>query len=34
MRLLDLYHLLDPQQTGVISEAQFTERMIVSYIGL
>ncbi|XP_018648404.1 LOW QUALITY PROTEIN: nalp (nacht, leucine rich repeat and pyrin domain containing)-related [Schistosoma mansoni] len=34
MRLLDLYHLLDPQQTGVISEAQFTERMIKNQIPL
>ncbi|CAH8461801.1 hypothetical protein MS3_00010143 [Schistosoma haematobium] len=34
MRLLDLYHLLDPQQTGVISEAQFTERMIKNHIPL
>ncbi|CAH8454102.1 unnamed protein product [Schistosoma turkestanicum] len=34
MRLLDLYQLLDPQQTGVISEAQFTERMIKNQIPL
>ncbi|TNN14916.1 Leucine-rich repeat-containing protein [Schistosoma japonicum] len=34
MRLLDLYHLLDPQQTGVISEAQFMERMIKNQIPL
>nr|CAH8833044.1 unnamed protein product [Trichobilharzia regenti] len=34
MRLLDLYHLLDPQQAGVISSAQFTERMIKSEIPL
>ncbi|CAH8470623.1 unnamed protein product [Heterobilharzia americana] len=34
MRLLDLYHLLDPQQTGVISSAQFIDRMTKSQIPL